>query len=68
MRSKAESSGKEKKSGRPRAYKSKIPSSKTRELSNSTVAYNNALKCLLEELLRLIFDQTNSQMDIKEES
>ena len=68
LRCKEEDSKKAKKSGRPREYKSKIPKSKSRELSDSTVAYNNARKRLPIELLQLIFDQTNSPCDIQEES
>jgi hypothetical protein len=68
MLTKAEDSKAEKKSGRPRKYKSKIPKSKSRELSDSTVAYNNARQRLPEELLHLIFDQTNTPDDIEQES
>jgi hypothetical protein len=63
-----EDSPKEKKRGRPRKYKSKIPKSKNKELSNSTVAYTNARKRLPIELLEVIFEQTNAPVDIKEES
>jgi hypothetical protein len=68
QQSKFEDSQKEKKSGRPREYKSKIPKSKSRELSDSTVAYTNARKRLPIELLDLIIEQTNSPIDIKQES
>ena len=57
-----------KKSGRPRTYKSKIPKSKSRELSDSTVAYTNARQRLPVEFLKTIFEQTNKPKDIKEES
>jgi len=68
LRSKEEDSKRGKKSGRPRKYKSKIPKSKSRELSNSTVAYTNARKRLPIGLLQLIFNQTNTPSDIKEEN
>jgi len=64
----AEDSKRKKKIGRPKEYKSKIPKSKRKELSNSTVAYNNARKRLPLELLHLIFENTNRPVDIKEES
>jgi hypothetical protein len=66
--SKEEDSKKEKKSGRPRRYKSKIPKSKSRVLSDRTVAYTKARQRLPLELLHLIFEQTNNPNDIKEES
>jgi len=68
LQSKEEDSKRGKKSGRPRKYKSKIPKSKSRELSDSTVAYTNARKRLPIELLQLIFNQTNAPNDIKEEN
>jgi len=57
-----------KKSGRPRTYQSKIPKSKSRELSDSTVAYTNARQRLPAGLLQTIFEQTNQPKDIQEES
>ena len=57
-----------KKSGRPRTYKSKIPKSKSRELSDNTVAYTNARQRLPVELLQTIFEQIKQPKDIKEES
>jgi len=65
---KEEDSKKIKKNGRPRAYKSKIPKSKSRELSESTVAYANARKRLPIRILQLIFEQTNVPSDLKEEN
>ena len=58
---------KKKAKGRPREYKSKIPSSKCKELSCRTVAYTNARQRLPKELLQLIFEKTNKPCDIKEE-
>jgi hypothetical protein len=57
-----------KKRGRPRQYLSKIPKSKSRTLSESNVAYTKARQRLPNELLRFIFEQTNSPGDIKPES
>jgi hypothetical protein len=45
-----------KKIGRPRIYKSKIPKSKTVELSDSTVSYTKARKRLPLEFLQLILE------------
>jgi len=67
LQSLAEDSNRKKKAGRPKDYKSKIPKSKRIELSDSTVAYNNARKRLPLELLQLIFENTNRPSDIKEE-
>jgi len=64
---KAEDTKKEKRSGRPRKYLSKIAKSKSRVLSDSTVAYTKARKRLPADLLHLTFEQTNSPNDIKEE-
>lgn len=63
-----EDSKKSKKKGRPRQYKSKIPKSKSKELSDSTVAYANARQRLPKGLLREIFEQTHTPGDLKEES
>ena len=68
LQSKEEALKQGKKNGRPRAYKSKIPKSKSRELSDSTVAYTNARKRLPIEFLQTIFEQTNKPNDIKEEN
>jgi len=68
IQSKEEDSKQGKKSGRPKAYKSKISKSKSRELSDSTVAYTNARKRLPIGLLQLIFNKTNTPNDIKEEN
>jgi hypothetical protein len=68
LQSKAEDAKKGKKLGRPRKYKSKIAKSKSRELSDSTVAYTKARKRLPIELSELTFKQTNKPRDIGEES
>jgi hypothetical protein len=68
LASKADASKNEKKRGRPRKYRSKIPKSKRKELSNRTVAYAKARKRLPKDLLRFIFEQTNKPKDIREES
>ena len=68
LQAKEEDSKKKKRSGRPRTYKSKIPKSKINELSDSTVAYTNARKRLPTDLLKVIFEQTNSLDDIQSES
>jgi hypothetical protein len=68
LRAKEEDSKKGKRSGRPRAYNSKLPKSKKRSLSSSTVAYNNARKRLPLELLHKIFECTNTPSDTKEEN
>jgi len=67
LQTKEADSKKVKKSGRPRKYKLKLPKSKNRELSSSTVAYTNARKRLPIDLLALIFEQSNNLGDIKEE-
>jgi hypothetical protein len=67
IQKKEEDSKKEKKKGRPRKYKSKIPKSKSKELSDSTVAYTNARQRLPKELLQVIFEHTKSASDLKEE-
>jgi len=66
LQSKEEDSKKKRTSGRPRKYQSKISRSKSRSLSDSTVAYTKARKRLPKELLRLIFEQTNHPCDIQE--
>jgi hypothetical protein len=48
-----------KKLGRPRLHKSRIAKSKTKALSDSTVAYSNARKRLPLELLKATFYHTN---------
>jgi hypothetical protein len=68
LASKAEATGKERKRGRPRQYKSKIPKSKSRELSDRTVAYARARKRLDKKLLRFIFERTGKPEDISEEN
>jgi hypothetical protein len=67
LESKKKDSKKKKQRGRPRQYKSKLPKSKIKTLSNSTVAYTNARTRLPKELLRLVFEQTNNPTDIMEE-
>jgi len=68
LQTKEDDSKKKKRSGRPRVYKSKIPKSKTNELSDSTVAYTNARKRLPIGLLEVIFEQSLSPCDIQCES
>ena len=68
LKLKEESSKQEKKKGRPRKYKSKIPKSKNRILSDSTVAYSKARSRLPNDLLRFIFDKTNQRFDPNQEN
>jgi hypothetical protein len=56
---KAKRGVKQKKTGRPRNYKSTIPISKRKSLSDSTVSYSNARKRLPRELLKKVFHHTN---------
>ena len=42
-------------SGRPRKYKSKLPKTKTREMSDNTAAYSKARKKIDKELIEKIF-------------
>jgi hypothetical protein len=51
------------KADRLSVYKSKLPLSKTKSLSNSTAAYANARKRLPKALLKEIFYQTNKVED-----
>jgi hypothetical protein len=66
--SKEAASQKERKRGRPRKYGSRIPKSKINTLSDSNVAYTKARQRLPGDLLRMIFEQTNTCGDIKSES
>jgi hypothetical protein len=68
LQSKAEDAKNVNKRGRPRKYRSKIAKSKSKSLSDSTVAYTKARKRLPAELLQLTFEQTNKPCDIREES
>jgi hypothetical protein len=68
LQSKSSNFGNDNKVGRPREFKSKIPKSKSKLLSDSTVAYTNARKRLPQGLLQLIFEQTNKPSDLKTES
>uniref|UniRef100_UPI000AD262F5 IS4 family transposase n=1 Tax=Candidatus Symbiothrix dinenymphae TaxID=467085 RepID=UPI000AD262F5 len=53
--------------GRPKLYKSKLPKSKTQELSNSTVAYSNARGRLPYELVKLVFDSSADFGELEQE-
>jgi hypothetical protein len=68
FQSKEEDSKIVKKRGAPKKYLSKRPRSKSKELSDSTVAYSNARKRLPLELLQLIFKKSNLHQAAKEES
>jgi hypothetical protein len=68
LKIKEEASKQKRKRGRPEQYKSKIPKSKSRLLSDSTVAYTKARNRLPKELLRFIFEQTSQPRGLKEES
>jgi len=68
LKSKEEDGKQKKKRGRPRKYQSKIPKSKSRSLSDSTVAYTNARNRLPKELLRFVFEHTNHASGVKEEN
>jgi hypothetical protein len=60
--------GKGVKRGCPKLYKSKTQKSKTKQLSNSTVAYNNTRKRLPIELIDEVFQTTIHWGELEKEN